>query len=114
LGSGEDSGPFEYVTEVLVRLYHRSRAAEAILRDGFVGGSGTYLTNSHFEDVVWLSDSSELGNQEVPDGAVFQVDVPVGVGLDVWEVVEEGKPFREWAIPADVVNAWPRTLIAGE
>lgn len=41
------------------------------------------------------------------------VEVPLGTDLDHWEVAEEGNPAREWAIPADVVNAWPRYLSDG-
>ena len=91
-----------------VSLYHRTKhdAAMAIMRDGFRGGSGYYLSEFYFEDVVWLSDDWR-GEQEVGGGSLIQVDVPPDADLDYWEVVEEGAP-REWAIPASIVNAWPR------
>lgn len=95
-------------------LYHRSRHPEAILCSGFRGGSGRYLTEVYLEDVVWLSGAPDDGDQEVADGVVIAVEVPAAVDLDQFEVVEEGNPRREWAVPAELVNRWPRRKLLDE
>lgn len=68
------------------------------------------MTDFYFEDVVWLSDDGR-GDQEVTDADLVEVQVPSHYDVSVWEVVEEGSPTREWAIPAAQVNMWPRRLV---
>lgn len=44
---------------------------------------------------------------------VLVVEVPPGFNVEEYEVVEEGRPadaYREWLIPAGMVNAWPRQV----
>jgi hypothetical protein len=68
--------------ESVTVLYHRTanEAAEQILAGGFGDGEGTYMTSNWYRG-VWLSDRP--------------LDVDEG---------EEGKPYREWLIPAKTVN----------
>ena len=91
-------------------LYHSTSegAALEIEAKGFV--------ESHFAGIasgVFLADRPITA----ADGAasafdvVFAVNVPNAFALDEYELVEEGRPadaYREWLIPAAIVNAWPR------
>lgn len=68
------------------------------------------MTDFYFEEVVWLSDDGR-GSQEVSDGELLEVQVPPHYDVSVWEVVEEGSPTREWAVPVAHVNLWPRRIV---
>jgi len=81
--------------------------AALIVRDGFMGRSGHLLSDFYFEDVVWLSDDGR-GKKEVAGSDLILVDAPEGAALGHCEVVEEGSPTREGAVPASLVNQWPR------
>jgi hypothetical protein len=76
------------------------------LRGGFKDGKGNYLTDREWLD-VWLSDQPLGYNEGLPLDAevVFEVelDLPQGAISD-YEWVEEGKPYREWLMPAALVN----------
>lgn len=100
-----------------VRLYHRTRHANAtaILSAGFrdnpryVGerdDGSAYILHG-----VWLADRP-IGDQEVgPEGVVLVVDVPDDL-VERYEVVEEGgDDFREWCIPAAVLNPCARRVL---
>lgn len=95
-----------------VLLYHWTPCASPILRHGFKGRSGTFLSDFYFEDVVWFSDDGR-GEQEIlGTGELIEVVVAPGVDLGLWEVVEEGNAAREWALPAALVNQWDRRQVA--
>jgi hypothetical protein len=88
-----------------MKLYHFDLRAnvESIQRDGFHDGD------------VWLSDLSLLDDANPPLGHEFaQVVVDAPEDLDRYEVI--GNPLvrpgshREWCIPAQAVNAWPRKV----
>jgi len=89
-----------------MKLYHRTvdQAAAAILDQGFRDATGGYMT-THDHAGVWLSDMPLDANE----GAVGDVllEVILDVGDDVlgrYEWVEEGKRYREFLVPAVVVN----------
>ena len=87
-----------------MRFYHRTsqRAAGAILAHGFRDGQGTYLTRQLHRG-VWLSDRP-LNVTEGPAGeALLLVEIPVRL-VRPYERVEEGKPYREFLVPAELVN----------
>jgi hypothetical protein len=88
-------------------LYHRTirESAEAILKAGFRDGTGTYLTHQQWLG-VWLSDTPLDCNDGAWGDVVFKVnmDLPESAIAD-YEWLEEGKPYREWCIPAALVNA---------
>jgi len=84
-----------------MRLYHETPHADAILADGFRDGEGKYLTDGMHRG-VWVSDRplGEIGE----GGRVFVIDVPEDVVLE-FEWVEEGKGYREFLVPAAILNA---------
>jgi hypothetical protein len=89
-----------------MKLYHRTtdQAAAAILDQGFQDATAAYMT-THDYTGVWLSDMPIDANE----GAVGDVllEVTLNVGNEVlgrYEWVEEGKRYREFLVPAEVVN----------
>ncbi len=93
-------------------LYHRTNAADEILRDGFRDGEGDYMTDVVLRG-VWLSDVA-LDIQEGANGnQVLGVELPDALAIE-HEVVEEEKPFREFLVPADVLNRQGRTRLLSE
>ena len=75
------------------------------MQGGVRNGRGTYLTSKVW-DGVWLSDVP-LDPSEGADGDdVLVVEMPENV-VEEYEWVEEGKTYREFLIPAEVVNGYP-------
>jgi len=89
-----------------MRLYHRTSAAEAatILPGGFVDREDTYGTPLVHRG-VWLSDAP-LGPAEGAAGdTLLAVEVDLSLDeLEDHEWSEEGKPHREFLIPATLLN----------
>jgi hypothetical protein len=59
---------------------------------------------------VWLPDRPLDANEGAPY-TVIAVDLPLSkADLDQYEWKEEGKGYREWLIPAAVINKywWPK------
>ena len=64
--------------------------------------TGRYLTNREWSG-VWVSDRP-LDNSEGSSGeALLQITIADDL-LAAFEWVEEGKPYREWLVPAAVLN----------
>jgi hypothetical protein len=117
-----------------MRLFHRANteATTAILRDGFKDRADPTGTNLGFYDqipaikAVWFADNPLDGDEgrqlllEIPDEVAQKVDKTVRMGL--WgrsslvtkssaqdgppEVVEEGKAYQEFIIPAEIANQY--------
>src|SRR5262245_28874206 len=85
-----------------MRVFHRTSAADAILRDGFYNGRGTYMINQEFEG-VWVSDVPLDPNDGAFGDTVLSIEVPEDVLLP-HEWVEQDKTYREFLVPADVLN----------
>jgi hypothetical protein len=96
-----------------MHLFHVTtpERAEAILREGFKDGFGRYMTDQTFSG-VWLSDrpldANDGVNGEATLGVSFQCQLRE---LDCYEWVEEGKSYREWLIPAQVIAEKATTSI---
>ncbi len=87
-------------------LFHRtsSTRAQAIAAQGFRDGVGSYLTDSSRRG-VWLSDKPLDANEGAEGNTLLEVDLGLSNReIDRFEWVEEGKPYREFLVPAGVVN----------
>jgi hypothetical protein len=89
----------------MITIYHRTRAdiAKSIVATGFQDGHGYFMTNIHHGG-VWFSDRPLDSNE----GAFRDTLICVRVDereIERFEWIEEGKPYREWLIPARIVNA---------
>jgi hypothetical protein len=81
-------------------------AAEAILSRGFRDGHGTYGTDVELCG-VWLSDRPLDANEGAWGDAVLAVNFSVPLtALADYEVIEEGRSYREWCVPARVICEW--------
>lgn len=85
-----------------MRLFHRTDEADAISREGFRDGSGTYMTSSVYTG-VWLSDQPLDANEGAGGRFLLVVEIPEEV-VAPYEWVEEGKGYREFLVPANLVN----------
>ena len=86
-------------------VYHRTDAAEAILAEGFRDAEGTYMTAEWWAG-VWVSDRPLDCNDGANGDWVLTIDVG-DADLSEWEWVEEDKTYREWMVPAAVLNRYP-------
>jgi len=88
-------------------LYHRTdpQSAENILRDGFRDGTGTYLTMNTYSG-VWLSNVPLDENEGAVGDILLEVDIDMPKSeIGQYEWIEEGKPYREFLVPAAEINS---------
>src|SRR5947209_8567836 len=89
-------------------FYHATthEAARAILSAGFRDNLGAYLTDRIWTG-AWVSDRpldcNDFGGR---NEAVLMITLDATVAeLQQYEWAEDGKPYREWLIPAELLNA---------
>ena len=90
-----------------MRLYHRTTMtnAELILRDGFVDRRDRY-TSDFGDQGVWFSDLPKVADECDADEAVVSIDLDFRAkSLSSFEWTEDETAYKEWLIPADVVNS---------
>src|SRR5436305_11586284 len=87
-----------------MKLFHRTYHAKAILAGGFKDGRGTYMTGIEHTG-VWLSDVPLDINEGARGDTVLVLDMPEEVVAE-YEWVEEGKPYREFLVPARLLNRY--------
>ena len=90
----------------MCKFYHRTSTENAvkILATGFVDGRGNYLTDQMWEG-VWVSDRPLDCNEEAHGEALLRITVQIPISdLDDYGWREEGKIYREWRIPAALLN----------
>jgi hypothetical protein len=63
---------------------------------------------------VWLADSPLDGNEGTKGGQVLRVEFPPDVDLDDYELIEELKPYREWCVPAALINELATVTLIGQ
>jgi len=98
----------------MLTVFHRTTrtAAEQILRSGFRDTTARYLTDREWSG-VWVADRP-LDNSEGASGeALLQVEIAEEI-LTSYEWIEEGKPYREWLVPADILNKHGQIKLAEE
>jgi hypothetical protein len=90
-----------------LKLFHRTTAekAAAILTGGFKDATGHYITDEE-RTGVWFSSVPLDENEGARGDTLLEVIVDLSADdLADYEWVEEGKPYREWLIPAALINA---------
>lgn len=91
----------------IVRLYHRTAKANAvlILRDGFLDREERYTSDFDTRG-VWFSDQTRQEMDLGSGGSVMSIDLAMAQqDLAAFEWTEDETPYREWLIPARLVNA---------
>jgi hypothetical protein len=88
-------------------FYHVTKPgiADAILKTGFRDATGNYGTDRLWSG-VWLADRPlDINDTDRSAEAVLEVSLnTTEAALAEYEWVEEGKDYREWLIPAQIVN----------
>ena len=87
--------------------YHTTDAADAILREGFRGATGTYMCVDYEFTGVWISDRILDVNEGCKGDQVLQVQFPDDVDLAGHELINEDpdlRCYREWCVPAALIN----------
>ena len=100
---------------MLMIVYHRTSAesADLILRDGLQDARDKYMTDREFEG-VWISDRPLDANEGVWGDVLLRIDLSGLTADDLadFEWVEDGKPHREWLVPADLLNRSGKVIVA--
>jgi hypothetical protein len=86
-----------------MRYFHTTDSAAVILTAGFRDATSNYLTTLTLTG-VFLADGPVDVNQGASGDQVLAVDLSDDVLLGEFELVEEGKPYREWCVPANLIN----------
>lgn len=91
-----------------VVLFHATthERAQSILAEGFRDG---WLTGTTCVGVSLSLEPASV-NLGAKGDVVLELEVPDGIELREYFVVEEDMPVWELLIPAEVANAWPRRL----
>ena len=95
-----------------MKVYHPTRHATDILREGFGEESGTYLTETDHSG-VWLFDrppDDYVGNDDAV--ALLELEIPEPV-IGPFEWVTS-LPYREFLVPARVVNLYGPPRVSDE
>ncbi len=88
-------------------MFHwtRREVAQAILKDGFRDGIGTYMTNREHRG-VWLTDTEDDPSQGVCGDTCLKVTLDLAEeNIAGYEWIQEGFGYREWLVPAELLNA---------
>jgi hypothetical protein len=92
-------------------LYHSTtpEAALGILRDGFKiprSGRGWVGMEAPWEG-VWVSTTPLDFNEGCKGDTVLRLRASLAAdALREYEIIEEGKPYREWCVPANLLNCF--------
>jgi len=85
-----------------VIFYHRTRAARKILREGF-RDSVRFIGGLKLRG-IWLSDFPLDCNEGAKGNELLEITLPDSCEVSHYELIEEGKPYREWCIPARTIQ----------
>ena len=89
-------------------LYYWTFSAEKILKSGFRGDCGKRNIR---DDGVWFSDEILELLDGIEEGMeLLIIEIPFE-DIKEFEWMEEGKDYREWCIPADVVNQYGKPIL---
>src|SRR6266849_687765 len=87
-------------------FYHRTNAVDAreIIDSGFTNTSGYFLNNRIWTG-VWLSSIPIDVEPDAEADSLLMVKLKIDEReLSRWEWVAEGRSYREWLVPAAIVN----------
>jgi hypothetical protein len=92
-----------------MNVYHRTAHGLSILTGGFRDSTGTYLTGHEWTG-VFVSDVPLDSNEGAQGHDLLMVEMDE-VAVSDFEWREEGRPYREWCVPASILNRFPRRLL---
>ena len=96
-------------------FYHRTDAAEVILRDGFRDAEGSYMLTGVTLRGVFVSDKPLDSNEGAKGRQLLEVTLPEDCcDFSYHELVEDDKPYREWCLPAKLINRYGAVRLVTE
>jgi hypothetical protein len=93
------------MTNRVSTYFHRTAAGNAIANGGFRHATGSYLLLGIELTGVFISDRPVDCNEGAKGDQLLAVELDEDVNLDGFEIVEDDKPYREWCVPAALLNA---------
>lgn len=99
-----------------VVYHHTDRAGEyQIAARGFRDSETTYLAGAGRRG-VWVSDRPLAESEDAAGDVVFRVvlQLPTPDALDAYEWREDGQSYREWCVPAALLNEWGTPTVVDE
>jgi hypothetical protein len=96
---------------IVAIYYHRTDNAESILREGFRDGEGSYMVIGTTFSGVWLSNYPLECNEGAKGDQLLEITLPDDLDISDHEWAEEGKPYREWLVPAEVLTQHGRVRL---
>jgi hypothetical protein len=100
----------------MVTLYHGTteEIARLIVVDGF-GDSEGYFGTESLHSGVWLSDRPLEADEGASGNALLRVGLNIGdQEISRFEWIEDGKAYREWLIPARLINEIANRVVVEE
>jgi hypothetical protein len=91
-----------------MRLYYRTFAAKEILHDGFRDTGKSYNLSDDATG-VWVCDSPTAGRGDT----LLTIEIPDDE-IAKYEWIEKGKPYREFLVPAILLNRYGPPVLAIE
>jgi hypothetical protein len=82
-------------------------AAQTIEREGFRDGQGSYMLVGTVVEGVFVSDRPLDENEGACSEVVFAIDLDE-VAIQDYEWIQEGLGYREWCVPASILNGFLR------
>ena len=89
----------------MTAFFHRTTraSADAILATGFKDATGHYGTRNQYTG-VWISNEPLDMNEGASGDVLLVVEIDPAL-IEAYEWVEERKPYREFLVPAEVLNS---------
>ena len=87
-----------------MKVYHRTYTGDAVLKEGFRDRRCTY-SNQQMRNGVWLSNLPLDENDRANGDTLLLVEIPESILVE-YEWVEEGKRYRQFLVPARVINEY--------
>lgn len=92
-----------------MKLYHRTPDVEEILQNGFKDSDGYFKNNVLYAGVWFSSSPSSVSTSDAPERQLV-IDVPEEEVLE-YELRDEKKLYREFLIPAPVLNSFGKPSV---
>ena len=98
-----------------MNVYHVTSAknAKGITSNGFRDSTGRYMTANDYTG-VWVSDSPlDINEMGGAFDACFEIEIEENI-ISKYEWIEDEKTYREWLVPATILNRYPRRIMSQE